>query len=230
MIEYIVAENIDDRVLTRAARALREGKLVAFPTDATWVVACSLKSKEGISRLKGIAGERDERHFTLICSEIAQIGEYCSLDNTRFRLVKRLTPGPYVFVLRTLLGTEKALDIRRKELGVRISEHPVPGAIVRELGAPLYSVTAKRSMTSSASCEDEGDSPRAGPCGDQEEPILPLIPEEQLFEGGWELEEIQGIEFVLDTGEERPRLLSTVLDLTADEVTALRLGAGEWPR
>lgn len=231
MIEYIAAENIDDRVLSRAARALGEGKLIAFPTDASWVVACSLRAKEGIKRLKAIAGERDERHFTLICSEISQIGEYCSLDNTRFRLVKRLAPGPYVFVLRTLLGTEKALDIRRKELGVRIPDHPVPIAVVEALGAPLYSITAKRAMTEPSACIDDTDEvPEDGACDDEEQPAIPGIPEEELFEGGWELEGIEGVDIVLDTGEERPRLLSTVLDLTGDEVVALRLGAGEWPR
>lgn len=233
MIEYIAAENIDDRVLARVARSLGEGKLVAFPTDASWVVACSLRAKEGIRRLKAIAGERDERHFTLICSEISQIGDYCSLDNTRFRLVKRLAPGPYVFVLRTLLGTAKALDIRRKELGVRIPDHPVPIAVVEALGAPLYSITAKRAMAEPSACADDGsgEAPEEGACGDGEElPAIPGIPEEELFEGGWELEGIEGVDIVLDTGEERPRLLSTVLDLTGDEVVALRPGAGEWPR
>lgn len=212
MIEYIAAENIDDRVLERTVRSLEEGKLAAFPTDTSWAIACSLGSKEGIRRLKRIAGERDEARFTLICSKIAQIGDFCSLDNTRFRLVKRLVPGPYVFVLKTLLGTEKALDIKRKELGVRIPDHPVPLAIVESLGTPLYSVTAKRTMSDG----DEGEFDAAA--------------EEELFDGGWELEGIEGIDLVLDTGEDRPRLLSTVLNLTGDEIALIRAGAGEWPR
>lgn len=212
MIEYIAAENIDDRILDRTVRILREGGLAAFPTDTSWTVACSLLSKEGIRALKRIAGDRDERHFTLVCSRISQIGDFCSLDNTRFRLLKRLVPGPYVFVLKTLLGTEKALDIKRKELGVRIPDHPVPLAVAEALGAPLYSVTAKRTMAEGA---EEGYDAAA---------------EEELFDGGWELEGISGIDLVLDTGEDRPRLLSTVLDLTGDEIVALRAGAGEWPR
>ena len=212
MIEYIAAENIDDRVLQRTVQSLKDGKLTAFPTDTSWAIACSLGSKEGIRRLKRIAGEREETRFTLICSMISQIGDFCSLDNTRFRLVKRLVPGPYVFVLKTLLGTEKALDIKRKELGVRIPDHPVPLAIVDALGAPLYSVTAKRTM------------------GGGEEEEAAAAAEEELFDGGWELEGLEGVDLVLDTGEDRPRLLSTVLDLTGDEVTLLRAGAGEWPR
>lgn len=219
MIEYIVAANIDDRILGRAVRKLAEGGLVALPTDTSWGVACSLSSKEGIKRLRRMSGVRDERHFTLLCSSIAQIGEYCSLDNTRFRLVKRLSPGPYVFVLRALLGTEKALDIRRKEVGVRISANPVAGALVDGLGSPLYAITAKRSMV------DGG----ADDHGVEEEAEHPVIPEEELFEGGWELDAIEGIDMVLDDGEERTRILSTVLDLSGDEVVPLRLGAGAWP-
>jgi tRNA threonylcarbamoyl adenosine modification protein (Sua5/YciO/YrdC/YwlC family) len=221
MIEYIVAENIDDRILARAARKLEEGGLVALPTDTSWSVACSLGSKEGIKRLRRISGVRDERHFTLLCSTISQIGEYCSLDNTRFRLVKRLSPGPYVFVLRSLLGTEKALDIRRKEVGVRISGNPVAAALVDALGSPLYSITAKRSMAAGNAEKEESLT--------DDEITHPAIPEEELFDGGWELDGIEGIDLVLDDGQDRPRILSTVLDLTGDDVVPLRLGVGTWP-
>jgi tRNA threonylcarbamoyl adenosine modification protein (Sua5/YciO/YrdC/YwlC family) len=208
MIDYVVSTNIDDRVLSRAVRLLREGGLLALPTDTSWSLACSLKSREGIKKLKALSGERDERHFTLLCSDISQFGELCSLDNTRFRLIKRLSPGPYVFILKTLLGTEKALDIRRREAGVRIPDHPLPLRLIETLGDPLYSVTAKRSM-------------KAGE--------LPPIPEEDLFEGGWELEDIQGVDLILDSGEERERIFSTILDLSGDEVELIRQGAGPWP-
>ncbi len=220
MIEYIVADNIDDRILGRAAKKLAEGGLVALPTDTSWGIACSLASKEGIKRLRRLSGVRDERHFTLLCASISQIGDYCSLDNTRFRLVKRLAPGPYVFVLRALLGTEKALDIRRKEVGVRISAHPAASALIGALGSPLYAITAKRSMTEAgAAAEEESEDGNAHPA----------IPEEELFEGGWELDAIGDVDLILDDGEERPRILSTVLDLSGDEVVLLRHGAGRWP-
>jgi tRNA threonylcarbamoyl adenosine modification protein (Sua5/YciO/YrdC/YwlC family) len=219
MIEYIVATNIDDRVLARAARTLREGGLAALPSDTSWLVVCSPSSREGIARLRALSGERDERHFTLLCSDISQFGEFCSLDNTRFRLLKRLSPGPYVFILKTLLGTEKALRLRRSELAVRIPGHPVPVELIKVLGSPLYSVTAKRSMADPARREEsrnEGAEP------------LP-IPEEELFEGGWELESVGGLDLILDTGEERRRVFSTVLDISGGEVAVLRMGEGAWP-
>lgn len=219
MIEYVVPENIDDRLLVRAADLLTEGGLLAFPTDTSWSLACSMKSREGIKKLKSFSGERDERYFTLLCSDISQFGEFCSMDNTRFRLIKRLSPGPYTFVLKTLLGTEKALGLRRRELGIRIPEHPLPLALVNTLGQPLYSITAKQSM------KGGGKEARETPEPDG----FPLIPEEELFEGGWELEDINGIDLILDGGEEQNRLFSTVLDVSGDEVIVLRQGVGPWP-
>jgi tRNA threonylcarbamoyl adenosine modification protein (Sua5/YciO/YrdC/YwlC family) len=219
MIEYITSTNIDDRVLARASRLLEAGGLVGIPSDTSWLAACSSASREGLKKLRRISGERDERHFTLLCSDISQFGEFCSLDNTRFRLIKRLSPGPYVFILKTLPGTEKALTLKRGEIGVRIPGHPVPPALIRTLGSPLYSVTAKRSMA--------GDTEKAEAETDAEE--LPPIPEEELFEGGWELEAIDGLDLILDTGDERSRIFSTILDVTGDEVRPLRLGEGAWP-
>ncbi|MDR2922680.1 MAG: L-threonylcarbamoyladenylate synthase [Treponema sp.] len=220
MIEYIVPLNIDDRVLAKASRVLENGGLVALPTDTSWSIVCSLKSPNGIKRLRKLSGERDERHFTLLCSDISQFGELCSLDNSRFRLINRLSPGPYVFILRTLLGTEKALDIRRKEVGVRIPDHPIPLALINTLQQPLYSITAKKSMQEEA----EFDEPST-----EDETELPPIPEDDLFEGGWELDGIDGLDLILDGGEERERIFSTILDLSGDDIKLIRQGAGPWP-
>ena len=218
MIEYVVASNIDDRILTRTARVLENGGLAALPTDTSWSLVCSLRSPAGIKKLRKLSGERDERHFTLLCSDISQFGELCSLDNSRFRLIKRLSPGPYVFILRTLLGTEKALDIRRRETGVRIPNHPVPLALIEALQHPLYSITAKKTM------QDEAEFTADGENGE-----MPPIPEDELFEGGWELDGINGVDLVLDDGEERERVFSTILDLSGEDVRLLRQGAGSWP-
>ncbi|MDR0302167.1 MAG: L-threonylcarbamoyladenylate synthase [Treponema sp.] len=221
MIEYIVPSNIDDRVLTRAVKLLEEGALIALPTDTSWSIVCSLKSPAGIKKLRRLSGERDERHFTLLCSSISQFVDVCSLDNTRFRLINRLSPGPYVFILKTLPGTEKVLDIRRHEVGVRIPEYPVPIRLIQTIGHPLYSITAKKSM---AGIDEEE------PAGNEEAGTeLPPIPEDNLFESGWELEEINGVDMILDSGEERERVFSTILDMCGDEIKVLRKGLGDWP-
>jgi len=244
VIEYIVSTNINDRVLDRSVRLLNEGGLIGIPSDTSWTVVCSLASKEGIKRLRKISGERDERHFTLLCSDISQFGEFCNIDNTRFRLIHRLSPGPYVFILKTLLGTEKALQLKRGELGVRIPDHPVPVELIKALASPLYSVTAKRSMAGEDFEEQDRVTQHSGVTqhgrvarhtweGASDENVaeseLPPIPEEDLFEGGWELESITGLDLILDTGEDRPRIFSTILDVSGAEVVPLRIGAGVWP-
>jgi len=220
MIEYIVPSNIDDRVIKRAVKMLEDGALVALPTDTSWNIVCSLKSPAGIKKLRQISGERDERHFTLLCSSISQFADIISLDNTRFRLIKRLSPGPYVYILKTLPGTEKVLDIRRHEVGVRIPDYPVPVKLIETLQHPLYSITAKKSMGKTeweSQSETEADTE------------LPPIAEDELFESGWELEDIEGLDLILDSGEERERIFSTILDMCTDEIILLRKGAGQWP-
>jgi tRNA threonylcarbamoyl adenosine modification protein (Sua5/YciO/YrdC/YwlC family) len=221
MIEYIIPSNIDDRILIRAARTLENGGLVALPTDTSWSIVCSIKSPSAIKKLRKLSGERDERHFTLLCSSISQFVEVVSLDNTRFRLINRLSPGPYVFILKTLSGTEKFLDIRRHELGVRIPDYPVPIRLIETLKSPLYSITAKKSMTGGEDFNVHHV--------EETSTELPPIPEEDLFESGWELDEIDGLDLILDGGEERERIFSTILNLCEDEVKVIRLGAGLWP-
>jgi tRNA threonylcarbamoyl adenosine modification protein (Sua5/YciO/YrdC/YwlC family) len=215
MIEYIVPKNINDRVLTKVSNILSEGGLIALPTDTSWSIVCSYKSREGIKKLRAISRERDEQHFTLLCSELSQLNDLCSLDNRRFRLVNRLAPGPYVFVLKTLLTTEKALSLHRGEIGIRIPDNPVPIALINTLGHPLYSITAKRSMVSDTEDTVEED---------------PGAPENMLFESGWELEDIAGLDLIIDCGEDQERIFSTVLDVSGDEVGVIRTGAGVWPR
>lgn len=221
MIENIIPNNCDDRVLARCAAALRGGALIALPTETTWVAACALSSKAGIKKLRALSGERDERHFTLLCSNVAQFSQYCSIDNRRFRLLNKYMPGPYVFILSTLHGTEKALGLKRSELGVRIPQHPVPRVLIDALGEPLYTITAKRTMIHHDSNDDN--------IGQNYNDELTPIPEEDLFEEAWELEDIKAFDIVIDTGEDLARHFSTVLDATSDEARILRKGAGEFP-
>ena len=231
MIEYIVPGNIDDRILSKAASLLQNGGTAAIPTDTSWSVVCSINSGEGIKRLRVLSRERDERHFTLLCSDISQFGDFCSPDNSRFRLIKRLTPGPYVFILKTLLGTEKALGLKRREIGVRLPDYPVPLALINALGCPLYGITAKRSMSMEGD-DDPTDFPsvRSGPDRENSGDEGPAFyREETLFDGGWEMEDIRGLDLVLDPGEDRNRIFSTVLDISSGEIQLLRQGAGPWP-
>jgi tRNA threonylcarbamoyl adenosine modification protein (Sua5/YciO/YrdC/YwlC family) len=226
MIEYVTPGNIDDRILHRAIKLLEQGGIAALPTDTSWSIVCSSQSREGIKKLRALSGERDERFFTLLCSNIAQFGEMCSLDNSRFRIIKRLTPGPYVFILKTLLGTEKALGLRRREIGVKLPDHPVPISLINSLGCPVYGITAKRTMARGWGPEAEDEDASISAINDNTEA---LYGEDVLFEGGWELDDINGLDLILDPGHDRDRVFSTVLDMRTGEVILLRQGIGIWP-
>ena len=210
MLEYVVAENPDARVMRRAASVLRDGGLVVSPTDTSWSVLCSIASKDGIAALKRLIEPGRDRPLTVMCSSIAQASELCDVSSAAFRVMKRLTPGPYVFILPSTNRSMRSLDLRRAELGVRIPRHRVPIDLIEALGCAALSLPAKRSML-------DPDYP------------APDYPEEALFSGGWELEDLPGVDLILDPGEENERRLGTVLDIRSGEVEVVRLGAGPYP-
>jgi len=210
VFEYVVAANPDARILRRAASILRDGGLVVVPTDTSWSILCSIASRDGISRLKKLVESGRDRPLTVMCSSIAQASELCEISSAAFRVMKRLTPGPYVFILNSTNRVARDFDLRRAELGVRIPDHRVPLGLIDELQCAALSLTAKRSMI------------------DPETPA-PEYPEEALFSGGWELEDLSGVDLVLDPGEDNERRLGTVLDIRTGEVEVVRMGAGPYP-
>lgn len=210
MIENIISENIDDRSLAKAAGFLARGGIVAFPTDSTWSLAASIDSEQGVEKLKRLGERGSTAPLTVMCSEIGQVSELCELGNASFRLIKRLVPGPYVFILPSTKRAAKGFNLRRGELGVRIPNNPVPLRLISYIGKPLLSVTAKRSMLPQWVGEAE-------------------FPEEALFSAGWEIEDIPGVDIVLDPGEDRDRCRSTVLDLRGDTLSVIREGVGPLP-
>lgn len=217
MIVAVVAENPDARVIKRAASSLAGGGLVVVPTDTSWSAVCSITSKDGVARLKKLLASGQSRELggkdrppTVMVGSLAQASELCELASSAFRIMKRLTPGPYVFVLPSSNRAAKDFDLRRAELGVRIPNHRVPLDLMLELGHPLLSVTVKRSMLDTELGEPE-------------------YPEDHLFNAGWELEDLPGVDLILDPGEENERRLATVLDIRSGEVEVLRLGAGPYP-
>ncbi len=209
MIEYIVPTNPDLRLIGRAARILEDGGLVGLPTDTSWSIVCSIASKLGVGKLKNLIAPGRDRPLTVLCSSINQVSELCELESAMFRVIKRLVPGPYVFILRSTNRLVKDFDMRRAEIGVRIPAHAVPCEIIRQLDKPLLSLTAKRGMLS----------------GDWSEPDFP---EDALFSEAWEFEDIPALDLILASGEEQERRMATVLDLRYGDVRLVRAGAGEY--
>lgn len=208
MIEYVVETNINDRILAKAVNLLKEGGLVAYPTDTSWAIGCSIHSKEGIEKLRKLKGDFKKHPLTMICSNISQINDVAFLSNQQFKTIKHYSPGPYVFILQALPKIEKKVSIKRMTLGLRIPNHAVPTSLVDALECPLFSITASRNMAFQGWWDKHGA-------------------EGNLFEGGWELEYINGLGMILDTGEALPKYLATVMDLTEEEPAIIRQGIGE---
>ncbi len=206
MIEYVYENNIDVRALKKACHVLDNGGLVAFPTESSWSIGCSINSAEGLKKLKNLKGDKKKiNSISVLCSSIQQIQDMAVLSNAHFKLIKSYTPGPYVFILPAKSKIEKVINMKRAEVGVRIPGNKIPFELIELYGSPLFVITAAKEMTE----------------GDDWDYTFKI---ENLFHNGWEVEDIPGLDLVLDTGEELPTNLSTVIRLTEDEPEIIREG------
>jgi tRNA threonylcarbamoyl adenosine modification protein (Sua5/YciO/YrdC/YwlC family) len=121
MIEYIVPNNPDDRVLKRASACLNKGQLICFPTDTNWIVCCSPYNKEGVDKLYKLKGVDEHKHFSVLCGNISQASEIALIDNAAFKQLKKCTPGHYTFIFPALKKITKYLKASKtdKEIGIR---------------------------------------------------------------------------------------------------------------
>jgi tRNA threonylcarbamoyl adenosine modification protein (Sua5/YciO/YrdC/YwlC family) len=135
-------DNPQPRSIAQAVALLREGGLVAYPTDSCYALGSQLDNLEGAERIRRIRRLDDRHHFTLVCADFAQLGQLVQLDNAAFRAVKAATPGPYTFILPATREVPKRLaHPKKRTVGVRIPDHTVVRALLREVGEPLLSST-----------------------------------------------------------------------------------------
>jgi len=130
------------RLIARAAAMVREGGVIAYPTDSCYALGAHPGDKAAMLRLRRIRGVDERHHFTLMCRDLSQLGTYARVDNARYRLLKSLTPGGYTFILEaTRELPRRLLHPRRKTIGLRVPDHPVAQALLAALGEPLLSTT-----------------------------------------------------------------------------------------
>jgi tRNA threonylcarbamoyl adenosine modification protein (Sua5/YciO/YrdC/YwlC family) len=130
------------RSIAQVVAMLRDNAVIAYPTDSCYALGFALGNRDGAERVRRIRGLDDRHHFTLVCSEFAQLGQLAQLDNAAFRAVKAATPGPYTFILPATQEVPRRLaHPKKKTVGVRIPDHPVVRALLHELGEPLVSST-----------------------------------------------------------------------------------------
>lgn len=135
-------QNPQKRVLAQIAVRMRQGAVVAYPTDSCYALGCHLDDREAAERLRRIRGFDKHHQFTLVCRDLSEIATYARVDNSQFRLLKTLTPGPYTFVLEaTKELPRRVAHEKRKTIGIRIPEHVTAQALLETLGEPLISCT-----------------------------------------------------------------------------------------
>ncbi|MFF9768642.1 L-threonylcarbamoyladenylate synthase [Streptomyces sp. NPDC053086] len=192
-------ENPQPRSIAQIADAVRSEALIAYPTDSCYALGCRLGSRDGMDRIRSIRRLDDRHHFTLMCRDFAQLGQFVRVDNDVFRAVKASTPGSYTFILpATREVPRKLLHPKKKTVGVRIPDHVVTQALLAELGEPLLSST------------------------------LLLPDEEEPLTQGWEIKDRldHAVDAVVDSGEcgTEP---TTVVDFSSGEAEIVRWGAGD---
>lgn len=130
------------RLIRQAVEIIREGGVVVYPTDSSYALGCHLGDKAAMERIARIRQTDRHHHFTLVCSDLSEIANYARVSNTQYRTLKAFTPGPYTFILQATKETPRRLqNEKRKTIGVRVPDHPVPIAILDELGEPIMSST-----------------------------------------------------------------------------------------
>ena len=201
MARYFDVHPVDPqpRVIGQVAAIVRDGGLIAYPTDSCFALGCQLGDKRGIERIREIRHLDEKHQFTLVCKDFAQLGTFVQVSNAIFRSIKAATPGSYTFILpATKEVPRRLLHPRRKTVGVRIPEHAVVQAVLTELGEPLLSST------------------------------LLLPGQDEPMTQGWEIKERldHAVDAVIDSGDcgTEP---TTVIDFSQSEPEIVRRGAGD---
>ena len=135
-------ENPQQRFIRSAVDIVRKGGLMVYPTDSCYALGCHIGDKAAMERVRRIRQVDEHHHFTLICRDLSELGQYAIVDNIQYRSLKASTPGSYTFILKASREVPKRLlNPKRKTIGVRVPDHNVVRALLEEMGEPLLSST-----------------------------------------------------------------------------------------
>jgi len=135
-------DTLRPRAIEKAVEALRDGGVVIYPTDSCYALACLIGSSSGLARIRHLRGLPSDHPFTLACASLKDVGHYAQMNNSVYRTLRSLTPGPYTFVLPASRDTQKKLrETNRRTVGIRVPNHPVAQSLLSALNEPLLSTT-----------------------------------------------------------------------------------------
>jgi len=197
MILSLNPENPQQRLIKRVVECLKQGGVIAYPTDTIYGLGCDIFNKKGVKKIYQIKQRDPRKPFSFICADLSDVSNYAQVSNFAFKIMKRYLPGPYTFVLEASRVVPNVLTTRQKTVGIRIPDNPIALSIVREFGHPI--VTTSANVTGTESLCD------------------PAVIEQQVG---------KQLDLVIDggtlLGEE-----STVISLIDDKVEILRQGSGD---
>jgi tRNA threonylcarbamoyl adenosine modification protein (Sua5/YciO/YrdC/YwlC family) len=134
--------NPQTRLIDQAVQILRDGGVIAYPTDSAYALGCKLEDKGALERIRRIRKLDDDHNFTLVCRDLSELGTYARVDNHIFRLIRTHTPGPYTFILKaTGEVPRRLLHPKRKTIGLRVPDNRIALALLEKLGEPMMSVS-----------------------------------------------------------------------------------------
>lgn len=197
MLLQINPHNPQPRLISKVSELVRNGGVIAYPTDTTYGIGCSIFCKHAIDRIYQLKQREKKKPFSFICADLSEVARYGKVSNYAFKIMKRYLPGPYTFVLDASSIVPDLLTTKQKTVGIRIPANNICMALVSELGHPI--------VTTSANISGED------PIGD------PFMVESQLG---------KQLDMVIDGGVLSPDV-SSVVSLIGDSPEVLRKGVGD---
>ncbi len=199
MLFTVNSDNPEQRKIKQIVDILKDGGIIAYPTDTSYGIGCDLNNKKAVEKVYKILQLPKNKHLSFLCSDLSSIAEYAVISNFAYKTIRRLVPGAYTFILTASKTVPDAIISKRKEVGIRVPKNSICQAILEELGNPIINATAKKG---------NGDFFLDG-----------IEIEEEMG---------KLLDVVIDAGNIGNQGLSTVIDFSNDEVTLIRKGMGDY--
>ncbi|WP_341225170.1 L-threonylcarbamoyladenylate synthase [uncultured Arcticibacterium sp.] len=196
----IYEQDPDPQKIDQIVRCLKDGGIIIYPTDTVYAMGCDIYQNRAVEKLSALKGMKVKKNnFSIVCSDLSNIADYARVSNKAFKVMKKAFPGPFTFILPATGKLPKLFQSNRKNIGIRVPDHPIPKAIVEALGNPIITTSVKEDVDDILEYPNEIDIIIA-----QNENNADLI-----IDGGW-----SGME------------PSTVIDASDDNFEIIRQGIG----
>ncbi|MDJ0732298.1 MAG: L-threonylcarbamoyladenylate synthase [Crocosphaera sp.] len=196
-------QNPQPRRIDEICDSLRQGAIMLYPTDTVYAIGCDLNSKSAVQRVRQLKQLSNDKPLTFLCSSLSNIANYAGVTDEAYRIMKRLIPGPYTFLLPASKAVPKlVMSPKRKSTGIRVPDHPICQAILQGLENPIISTSAHLP-------DEDGEFPTIG------------VEKARLFD----ILENQ-VDMIIDDSLEPGFDVSTILDMTSDPPSIIRQGLG----